>query len=145
MKYTKKIILLTMAAFLFSACGGAVDDGDTAVVVDTTAPKFIKGDPDGPVLSACSVTAEFDDPLLESTINDQSFKIESGSPSTPLTSADGTWGLSPSSETIALFVPSISLLGEYTVTVTTAITNTAGINLETDHTWTFTTTLPCAP
>ncbi len=151
MKYTKKLALLTMAAFLFSACGGAVDDGGTTVVVDTTAPNFIKGDPPegATVPQACFVSAEFDDSLLASTITEDSFIIEGGIPSTKLSSADGTWGLSAYSDTIALFVPLPSVIfdGTYTVTLTTAITNAAGINLAAEQSWTFTSsgTAVCPP
>ena len=152
MKHLKKLALLTMAAFLFAACGGAVEDRGT--VVDTTAPNFIIGDPpDGSdVTAACSVTAEFDDPLLASTITEQSFVIKD-STDTPLSSADGTWGLSPYSNMIALFVPLTATIpvpdDTYTVTLTTDITNAAGINLETEQFWTFTTTgaanVACTP
>ena len=141
MKYIKEVALLTMAAFLFSACGGAVDDGGTPPVVDTTPPNFIEGDPTGSVVAACSVFAVFDVPLLASTITEQSFIIQGSTSATPFTSTDGTWGLSSSSDTIALFVPFVptsTLVNDtYTVTLTTDISNAAGIKLAAEKTWEF--------
>jgi hypothetical protein len=144
MKIIRTMLLLAMAGLFLSACGGAVEGGDTTV--DTTAPNFVTGDPEGTVNQACSVTAEFDDPLDAATVTHLSFIIKNDSAAAPLTADSGTWGLSASSETIAQFVPTtINLDGAYTVTVTTDITNKAGINLAEDHTWKFTATLPCAP
>ena len=145
MKLIKAMLPFAMAALCLTACGGAVEGGST-IEDDTTAPNFIKGDPKGSTTEVCSITAEFDDEIEASTVTDQSFIIQGSTATDPLSSGDGTWGLSPSSNTIALFVPSsIPLDGSYTVTITTAITNTAGINLAGNQSWTFTTILPCPP
>jgi hypothetical protein len=133
---------IALVALSLYACGGPVESVPT--VVDTTAPEFRQGDPVGSVINACSVTAEFDDPLQASTITYQSFIIKGENSTNPLSSWDGTWGLSPSSDTIALFVPldATATLGDdtYTVTLTTDITNAVGINLATGESWTFTIT-----
>ncbi|MDT8334908.1 MAG: Ig-like domain-containing protein [Desulfurivibrionaceae bacterium] len=132
-----------VSAFL-AACGGSVEEGHTP---DTTAPVFIKGDPEGTVRHVCAITAAFDDPIEASSVTPQSFIIKSDSAAEPLAASTGTWEISPSSDTIALFTPSsgVSLIGTYTVTVTTGITNTAGLNLAADHSWTFTASMPCPP
>lgn len=144
MKLLKIILLLTMPALYLSACGGAVEHGVTDD--DTTAPILIQGDPTGPTLEVCSITAEFDDSIQASTITDHSFIITKNDASDPLAAGNGTWGISPSSDTVALFTPTGNLaIGSYTVKITTAITNTAGINLEANQTWAFTSTLPCSP
>jgi len=111
---------------------------------DIKPPQFLNGDPVGPVVQACAITAEFDEPILESSVTAQSFVIQSASSATPLTSVDGTWGLSPSSGTIALFEPSVDLVGTYTVKITTDITDTAGNNLTGNQSWAFTTSQACS-
>ena len=133
-----------MTTLYLSACGGSVEHGATED--DTTAPKLIQGDPTGPTLEVCSITAEFDDSIQASTITDQSFIIKKSDANDPLAAGNGTWGISPSSDTMALFTPTGNLaIGSYTVTITTAVTNTAGISLEANQSWAFTSTLPCSP
>ncbi|MEN8134365.1 MAG: Ig-like domain-containing protein [Thermodesulfobacteriota bacterium] len=156
MKLIKDISLPAIAIFFLAACGGAVEGDPTVVdppVDDTTAPSFIGGDPEGSVTQACLVTAEFNEPIAASSITDQSFKIVEDATSTQLLTAnnDGTWQIHPDSNTMALFVPIVTInAGQYTVTVTTDITDVAGNNLAEeptpgDYTWTFTPILPCAP
>lgn len=137
---------LALAALYLSSCGGAVEGG-WASEEETTEFNFVMGDPKGSVSVACSVTAEFDGEIEASTITDQSFIIESNNSSDPLSeeNGNGTWGLSADSNTIALFAPTVSLVGDYTVTVTTAITNTDGIALAGNQSWTFNATNPCPP
>lgn len=94
-------------------------------------------------LPACSVTAEFDDPILASSVTNQSFIIYDSNAAAQLAAADGIWGISESSETVALFTPSINLVGAFTVSLTTDITNTAGLNLAEPQSWTFTATNSC--
>ena len=145
MELIKTMLPIALVALSLYACGGPVENDSP--VVDTTAPNFIIGDsdpPEGDVAGICSVRAGFDDPILASTITDQSFVIKRDTSVDPLTTVDGTWGLSPSSDAIALFVPfdpSTTLVnGTYTVTLTTDITNIAGINLAAEQGWTFTIT-----
>jgi hypothetical protein len=142
MKFIKTLPLVIAALFL-AACGGGVEGGDTTV--DTTAPNFKIGFPEGTVNAVNLVTAEFDDPLDAATVTHLSFIIKNNSASAPLTADSGTWGLSDSSETIAQFVPKVILDGTYTVTVTTDIKNKAGINLAESQTWNFEATLPGPP
>jgi hypothetical protein len=146
MKPIKTMLPVALVALSLYACGGPIEN-DSPVVNDTTAPNFIIGDsdpPEGDVAGICTVTAGFDDPLLASTITAQSFIIKRDTSDNPLSSWDGTWGLSPSSDAIALFVPldatATLVNGTYTVTLTTDITNAAGINLATEQGWTFTIT-----
>lgn len=143
MKSVKALLLLTMALLSLSACGGAVEGGGTDV--STTEFNFVKGDPEGQVDKACSITAEFDGPIEASTISDQTFIVQGVTASAPLTATNGTWGVSPSSDTIALFTPSIYLVGSYSVRLTTAITSTSGMHLAENKFWTFNATLPCTP
>jgi hypothetical protein len=145
MKIIRTMLLLAMAGLFLSACGGAVEGGDTTV--DTTAPNFVIGDPpEGTVNNqVLRVTAEFDDPLDAATVTHLSFIIKKDSEAAPLTADSGTWGLSASSETIAQFVPKVGLVGTYTVTVTTDIKNKAGINLAEPQTWNFEATVPGPP
>lgn len=148
MKRYKQIIIFIFSSLLISACGGGVGDydtGTTPATLDTTAPVFTSGDPTGNVTEACSVTAQFDEPIAAATVTSTSFVIIDSN-STTLTATDGTWGLDPSSATVIKFVPLSALpTGTTSVTVTTAITDVAGNNLAADQQWTFTTTLPCAP
>jgi hypothetical protein len=145
MKLIKAMLLLAMATLYLSACGGGVEGNGNATIDDTTAPHFVTGDPMGSVEQVCSITALFDLPILASTVTDQSFIIKDINSSDPLSSDNGTWGLDPSSATLALFVPSIPLEGSYSVTITTAITSTGGVNLTENSFWTFTARLPCPP
>jgi len=147
MKLFKLALLLVIVSTDLIGCGGSVESGGSTSV-DTTPPVFINGDPDGTVTQACSVTAEFDEPIAASSITDQSFKIVEDATSTQLTSAngDGTWQIHPDSNTMALFSPTVTITNsQYTVTVTTDITDIAGNHLAVNHTWSFTPTLPCAP
>jgi hypothetical protein len=143
MKFIKSFLLPVIFPAFLVACGGPVEGG--AVEEDTTPPVFLNGDPKDAVIRACSVTAEFDDPILASSVTNQSFIIYDNSAAAQLTATDGAWGLSSSSDTIAIFEPSIDLVGPYTVTVTTAITNTAGLNLAANAFWTFDASEPCGP
>ena len=143
----KTLLLLTVSTFIICACGGAVEGGDTPTD-DTTAPNFVGGDPLGTVAEACSVTAEFDEAIAEASITDQSFSIVEIISGEQLTEAngDGTWGLSTSSDTIALFAPNITLsLNEYQVTITTDITDTAGNALAAGDSWILNQQIACPP
>lgn len=144
MKSFKTVLLLPIVAIFLSACGGAVEGG--GVTVDTSTDfKFIKGDPTTSVQKVCSITAEFDDPVDAASVTDQSFIIQATNSTNPLTSTSGSWGVSPSSSTIAIFTPSINLIGSFVVTLTTAITNTDGVKLSANESWQFTAQLPCTP
>ncbi|MDF1579120.1 MAG: hypothetical protein P1P81_11830, partial [Desulfobulbales bacterium] len=103
--------MLGMVSAFLAACGGPVEgDYSTTAEEDTTAPVFVKGDPEGTVTQACAVTAEFDDPILASSVKPQSFIIKNDSAAEPLSTTDGTWGISSSSDTIAQFIPSGELV-----------------------------------
>ncbi|MFO7605494.1 MAG: Ig-like domain-containing protein [Desulfurivibrionaceae bacterium] len=139
--------MLSIVSTFLPACGGPVEgDYSTTVEEDTTPPKFLEGDPpEGTVTHVCAVTAAFDDPIRASSITPQSFIIKSDTEAEPLSTGDGDWGISPSSETIALFVPSVGLVGTFTVTLTSDITNTVGLNFAEPQSWTFTASIPCPP
>ena len=146
MPQNKTFLLLALSIFFIYACGGSVENSDTTTIEDTTPPIFDGGDPDGAVIEACSVTAAFNEPIELSSITDQSFTITDDATSTQLLAPDdGTWQLDPSSDTIALFVPKITIDGQYSISVTTAITDIAGNHLAENHYWTFTTSVPCPP
>ncbi|MCA1765494.1 MAG: Ig-like domain-containing protein, partial [Desulfobulbaceae bacterium] len=127
MNFLKVVLSFGMVALFLPACGGSVE-GDYPTTIeeeDTTPPKFLEGDPpEGIVTHVCAVTAAFDDPIEASSVTPQSFIIYDNDEEAQLAANAGTWEISPSSSTIALFTPSINLVGSYTVTVTTGITNT---------------------
>ena len=66
MELIKTMLPIALVALSLYACGGAVEDGDPAVV-DTTAPNFIIGDPEGDVIQACSITAPWPRPSSVNT------------------------------------------------------------------------------
>jgi hypothetical protein len=111
---------------------------------DVTSPIFLSGNPTGSVTTACSVTATFDEPIDSATVTSASFVILDSNSYT-LTGADGIWALDPLSTAKIKFVPNNPLpIGTTDVTLTTTIADLAG-NQATAQTWSFTTTLPCAP
>jgi len=110
--------------------------------VVTLAPTVISTDPANNATNVAldkTATATFSVPMDPLTITDASFTLFNGS--TPVT------GIVSYSSTTASFNPNADLLPGtvYTATITTAAKNVAGIPLDANYIWTFTTAVVIAP
>ena len=148
MKNAIQFFVFIISALLISACGGGVGEYDNStpnpIASDTTPPVFVSGNPaDGTtVTTACSITAQFDEPIAPGSVTPSSFVITDQDGHTYALLTEGAWSASGSSIT---FVPSSDLpVGNTSVTITTDITDIAGNNLAADQSWDFDTTSLCS-
>ncbi|MGD8641919.1 MAG: Ig-like domain-containing protein [Gammaproteobacteria bacterium] len=109
-------------------------------VIDKVPPTVTGTDPadtaSGVMLTA-SLSAVFDEPILQSTLTDANFYVDNG--------VTGTISYDDVTDTVT-FTPfeRLACNTTHTATLTTAVTDLAGNALENDYTWAFTTTTDCA-
>jgi len=109
----------------------------TVNVVDTTAPTISSTTPEASatlVARNSIITAVFDEDIFAQTVDSSSFTLAKSSSVDGMVTFDGVTNVatfSPSSE--------LAILANYTVTLSTAITDLSGNALTTDYNWSFTT------
>jgi hypothetical protein len=114
----------------------------TFTTISVSAPTVLFTDPTnnavGVVLNKI-VTATFSEAMNPLTLNTGTFTLRNG--------ANAVSGMVSYAGTMASFAPAGDLLPGtlYTATLTTEITNLAGVSLTADYIWTFTTLTPMAP
>jgi hypothetical protein len=114
----------------------------TFTTISVAAPTVLFTDPTnnavGVVLNKI-VTATFSEAMNPLTLNTGTFTLRHG--------ANAVSGMVSYAGTMASFAPTADLLPGtlYTATLTTEITNLAGVSLTADYIWTFTTLTPMAP
>lgn len=150
MKTFKLIITLLALLMIAGGCGGGGDDATP--VVDSTAPQAESYYPDpvadGNVASADiqsnGIKVIFDEGMTSATIDSASFKVEEWNAGGTAVSGAITYDASVRTAT---FIPDPALASSwhYAVTITTAVTDLAGNNLDVDHTWLFTVADPPPP
>ena len=120
---------------------GAASSEVSAVpqALDTTPPAVVVGGltpANGAtgVARDVSITADFDEDIFATTVNDTTFTLAGNGSVSGMVSFDG-------STNIATFAPDskMAMLTSHTATLTTGITDLAGNGLASDQTWSFTT------
>ncbi len=132
----------TVHSFELEVSDGLYDDEDTVHVVvmpfsDTTPPQIVSRDPQnglGNVSASVAITVVFSEPLLASTINEQSFTLRENGQTVAGTVEYDVPSLTATLTTTAQLAP----LTSYTATLSSTITDSAG-NPLTASTWSFTT------
>jgi len=128
-----RITLLITFNLSLLACGGS--SGDTPA--DTTAPTISSTTPAASATSVARnsvVSATFDEDIFATTVDAASFTLAKSGSVDGAVSFDGVTN-------VATFTPSneLAVLANYTVTLSTAITDLSGNPLATDYNWSFTT------
>lgn len=123
---------LLIIVILVLSCGGG-NDNPSGPGTDTTPPTVVSTTPTANaanVLVSAAITATFSEEINPATISTSSFTL-----------SGGIIGTTSYASKVATFTPSTPLAtgAQYSATLTTAIQDTAGNALATNHTWLFTT------
>ena len=144
MKTLKLIITFLALTMIFTGCGGGSSDS-TAPSVETFYPNpAIDGSVSSADIQANGIKAIFDEGMDPATIDTTSFTVEEWTAGG--TAVPGTVTYDESVRT-ASFVPGTALntSWDYVVTVTTGVTDLAGISLVVDYSKTITVAAAAPP
>jgi Bacterial Ig-like domain len=134
----------TLTSAVMDLAGNALDNGawtfTTAAdnTADTTAPSVVSTSPDNNatnVATNTSIMAMFSEPIDPASVTGASFTLANGG------AVAGTISVSVTADNTVTFTPSADLaaLTVYTVTLSTGVTDLAGVPLDNNYVWTFTT------